>query len=140
MTENKKYIPPKEEIKPELKGTLRETDTRMIIDRKLREAGWDIENKNHVVTEEPTKTGRVDYLLKNRRGRPLGIIEAKRFSIEPEAAKQQALEYALSANAYNPNIGQEEIRHREPRKILEEIWKVEKDLTKQINKIRDFIK
>jgi len=94
MTENKKYIPPKEEIKPELKGTLRETDTRMIIDRKLREAGWDIENKNHVVTEEPTKTGRVDYLLKDRRGRPLGIIEAKRFSIEPEAAKQQALEYA----------------------------------------------
>jgi len=49
-------------------------------------------------------------------------------------------EYILSANAYNPNIGQEEIRHREPRKILEEIGKVEKDLTKQINKIRDFIK
>jgi len=49
-------------------------------------------------------------------------------------------EYILSANAYNPNIGQEEIRHREPRKILEEIGKIEKDLTKQINKIRDFIK
>jgi len=94
MMEKKKYIPPKEKIKPELRETLRETDTRMVIDRKLREAGWDIENKNHVVTEEPTKTGRVDYLLKDRRGRPLGIIEAKRFSIEPEAAKQQALEYA----------------------------------------------
>jgi len=93
MTENKKYIPPKEELKPELKVMLRETDTRMIIDRKLREAGWDIEDKNLVVTEEPTKTGRADYLLKDRRGRPLAIIEAKRFSIEPEAAKRQALEY-----------------------------------------------
>ena len=72
----------------------RETDARIIIDRRLREAGWDIEDKNQVATEEPTKTGRADYLLKDRRGRPLSVIEAKRFSIDPEAGKQQALEYA----------------------------------------------
>ncbi len=73
---------------------LRESDTRIIIDRKLREAGWDIEDKNQVTTEESTKTGRADYLLKDRRGRPLAVIEAKRFLIDPEAGKQQALEYA----------------------------------------------
>ncbi|MDA2922464.1 DEAD/DEAH box helicase family protein [Patescibacteria group bacterium AH-259-L07] len=74
----------------------RETDTRIIIDRKLREAGWDIEDKNQVSTEEPAKKGRADYLLKDRRGRPLAVIEAKRFSIDPEAGKHQALEYAKS--------------------------------------------
>jgi len=90
------YKPKKEEIKAEPKGVLRESDTRMIIDRKLREVGWDIENKNQVSTEEPAKRGRADYLLKDRRGRPLALIEAKRFSIEPEIGKQQALKYAKS--------------------------------------------
>lgn len=65
----------------------RETDARIIIDRKLREAGWDIEDKNQVATEELTRTGRADYLLKDRRGRPMAVIEAKRFSIDPEAGK-----------------------------------------------------
>lgn len=88
----KRYIPQEEKIRS--KAILRESDTRIIIDRKLREAGWNIEDKNQVATEESTKTGRVDYLLKDRRSRPLGVIEAKRFSIESETAKQQALEYA----------------------------------------------
>ena len=84
----------KEEIKAEPRGVLKESDVRMIIDRKLREANWDIEDKNQVTTEELTKVGRADYLLKDRRGRPLAIIEAKRFSIDPETAKHQAFEYA----------------------------------------------
>jgi type I restriction enzyme R subunit len=82
------YKPQKEKI------ILRETDTRMIIDRKLRDAGWDIENKSQVTTEESAKKGRADYLLKDRRGRPLAVIEAKRFLIDPEIGKQQAYEYA----------------------------------------------
>ncbi|MCD6096973.1 DEAD/DEAH box helicase family protein, partial [bacterium] len=73
---------------------LRESDTRMIIDRKLREVGWDIEDKNQVSTEELTKRGRADYVLKDSRGRPIAVIEAKRFSIDPEIGKQQALAYA----------------------------------------------
>lgn len=89
------YQPEKEEVKAEFpKGMLRESDTRMIIDRKLREAGWDIEDKNQIATEEPIKSGRIDYLLKDRRGRSIGILEAKRFSIDPTLGKQQALEYA----------------------------------------------
>lgn len=73
-----------------------ETDARIIIDRLLREAGWDIENKSQVSTEEITEDGRADYLLKNSRTQPLAIVEAKRFSIDPYSAKEQVKAYALS--------------------------------------------
>ena len=78
----------------------------MIIDRKFREASWDIENKNQVTTEELTKVGRSDYLLKDRRGRPLAIIEAKHFSIDPESAKQQAFTYAKDLQVMDKKIEQ----------------------------------
>jgi len=96
---NQFYKPQKEEIATQPKGVLRESDTRMIIDRKLRDAGWDIENKSQVTTEESAKKGRADYLLKDRRGRPLAVIEAKRFSMDPEVGKQQALDYAKGFQA-----------------------------------------
>jgi len=45
------YKSPKEEIKSDFdKNVMRETDSRMIIDRLLREAGWDIEDKNQVIS------------------------------------------------------------------------------------------
>ncbi len=99
-----------------------EADARIAIDDLLRQAGWDPADKSQVLTEvsvrdtswivaEPVPpysarpsrqtqdgdeipTGRVDYVLVDRRGRPLAIIEAKRSAIEPYAAKQQALPYA----------------------------------------------
>jgi type I restriction enzyme R subunit len=77
-----------------MNSQLRETDARIIIDRKLREAGWNIEDKNQVSTEDSTQNGRADYFLRDRRGRAIALIEAKRFSTEPVSAKQQALEYA----------------------------------------------
>ena len=76
-----------------------ETDARIVIDRLLREAGWDVENKSQVSTEEPSKDGRADYLLKNSRTQPLAIIEAKKFSVDPYSAKEQAKAYAASLNA-----------------------------------------
>ena len=76
-----------------------EADTRIIIDRLLRGAGWDIEDKSLVSTEEPSADGRADYLLKNHRTQPLAVVEAKRFSIDPYSAKQQTKEYALSLTA-----------------------------------------
>jgi len=96
--ENENYKPQEENftIEPPSGSVLRESDTRIIIDRKLREAGWNIEDKNQVSTEVTSKKGRADYLLKDRRGRPLAVIEAKRFSIDPEVGKHQALEYAKS--------------------------------------------
>ncbi len=66
-----------------------EADARIVIDRLLRGAGWDIENKAIVATEEPTADGRADYLLKNRRTQPLAVVESKRFSVDPYSAKQQ---------------------------------------------------
>ena len=81
------------------KKFLRETDARILIDRKLREAGWDPEDKNQVITEETSQAGRADYILKDSRGREIAVIEAKRFSVDPASAKQQALQYAESIKA-----------------------------------------
>ncbi|TSC66350.1 MAG: type III restriction protein res subunit [Candidatus Berkelbacteria bacterium Gr01-1014_85] len=71
-----------------------ETFSRVIIDRKLREAGWDIEDSNQVIFEDHGIAGRSDYILKDKQGRPLALIEAKGPDIDPYNAKQQALNYA----------------------------------------------
>ncbi len=44
-------------------------------------------------------TGRADYVLLSRNGRPLAVIEAKRTAIHPYVAKQQALPYAKQLQA-----------------------------------------
>jgi type I restriction enzyme, R subunit len=101
-----------------------EADARIVIDEMLRQAGWDPADKSQVLTEklvypqgglasgkfndlqgnaegaattadgDQVPTGRADYVLIDRRGHPLAIIEAKRTAIEPYTAKQQALPYA----------------------------------------------
>lgn len=71
-----------------------ETDARIVIDRLLREADWDIEDKAQVSTEEAAADGRADYLLKSTLTRPLAVVEAKRFSTDPYSAKAQARAYA----------------------------------------------
>jgi type I restriction enzyme R subunit len=76
-----------------------EADARIVVDRLLREAGWDIEDKSQVSTEEAAADGRADYLLKSTLTRPLAIVEAKRFSIDPYSAKEQARDYARSLAA-----------------------------------------
>lgn len=73
-----------------------EADSRMVIDKLLEDARWNIFNKAQVSTEEPSSDGRADYLLKNTRTQPLAVIEAKRFSVDPYSAKAQAREYAQS--------------------------------------------
>jgi len=47
---------------------------------------------------EPIR-GRADYVLYDRRGRPLAVIEAKKNAINPYVAKQQALPYAKALGA-----------------------------------------
>ena len=76
-----------------------EADARMLIDKLLEQAGWRITDKAQVSTEEPTADGRADYLLKDTRSRPLAVVEAKRFTIDPYTAKEQAKAYAQSLNA-----------------------------------------
>lgn len=79
---------------------MNETDARIVIDRLLREAGWDIEDKAQVSTEEASADGRADYILKDSNARPLAVVEAKRFSVDPYSAKQQARDYASSLPVY----------------------------------------
>lgn len=76
-----------------------EASARIVIDRLLREAGWDVENSAQVSTEEAAADGRADYLLKNQRTQPLTILEAKRFSTDPYTAKAQAKAYAVELGA-----------------------------------------
>jgi len=76
-----------------------EADARIKIDRLLREAGWNIEDNAQVSTEEAAADGRADYLLKNSRTQPLCVLEAKRFAVDPYAAKAQAKAYADSLPA-----------------------------------------
>jgi type I restriction enzyme R subunit len=88
-----------------------EADSRIVIDRKLREAAWDIEDKTQVATEEAVKDGRADYLLLDGRGRPLAVVEAKRFSKDPTTAKAQAEEYARSLKAPFIFLGNGEVTY-----------------------------
>jgi len=76
-----------------------EADTRIVVDRLLREADWDIEDKSVVSTEEAAADGRADYLLKNSRTQPLCVAETKRFSIDPYSAKTQTKDYAIGLGA-----------------------------------------
>lgn len=112
-----------------MKNHSTEADARIVIDDLLRLAGWDPADKSQVLTEysaygrdrfksgfvgdisggadgavltedgDHVPTGRADYVLQDRRGRPLAIVEAKRSAIEPYAAKQQALPYAKRIGA-----------------------------------------
>src|SRR3974390_3447772 len=76
-----------------------EADARILIDKLLEQAGWCITNKAQVSTEEAAADGRADYVLKDTKSRPLAVLEAKRFAIDPYTAKEQAKAYALSLNA-----------------------------------------
>lgn len=49
-------------------------------------------------------------------------------------------DYILSANAYNPNIGSEEIKHRSTKEILADIENIEKESNLFIGKVKDLLK
>lgn len=97
-----------------------EAQARIRINRLLEEAGWrlvDDENgkanvllENHVkITPreietwgedyEKTKNGALDFLLVDNFGRPLCVLEAKKESIHPVSAKEQARKYAKTVGA-----------------------------------------
>jgi len=104
-----------------------ESHARIVIDEKLRQAGWDPADLSQVRTEVPVRIelplvktppssygggqpipnpagkkyhlGRADYVLYDQRGRPLAVIEAKRSAIQPYAAREQALPYAKALGA-----------------------------------------
>ena len=75
-----------------------EAFSRVIIDAQLKDQGWNISDPNSIRFEYVLKIGRADYVLCDRYGRALAIIEAKRFSISPGEATEQAKAYAQELN------------------------------------------
>lgn len=74
---------------------LTEQDARIVINRRLQESGWVLEGQGkNVLTERHSEAGFMDYLLLDRNGRNLALIEAKKDSIDPYLAKVQARGYA----------------------------------------------
>ena len=72
-----------------------EAAARVKIDTQLKEQGWDLHDSNGVRYEVPLPDGcRADYLLCDRHGRALAVIEAKKASINPAEAEAQAKSYA----------------------------------------------
>lgn len=91
-----------------------EADARILIDQRLREAGWDLTDKHQVRTELSTSETaivsddvlaanrslmRIDYVLFSASGSPLAVVEAKKSGIDPYSARDQALVYAKSIGA-----------------------------------------
>lgn len=79
-----------------------EAYARQKIDEKLRESGWRLvdvaDNRRNVRLEHTTDNGREDYLLMDSKNFPMCVIEAKKPSINPLSAKEQARRYAESQN------------------------------------------
>ena len=72
-----------------------EAFSRVKIDALLADAGWNLTDGTSVLFEHALSDGsRADYVLCDRAGRPMAVIEAKRASVEPIAAQDQGLHYA----------------------------------------------
>lgn len=90
----------------------KEAKARLKINMLLSDAGWrllddengsanvDVENKVDIENPgddfENTRKGFVDYLLLDSNQKPIAVLEAKRESIAPLSAKEQARDYANS--------------------------------------------
>ena len=72
-----------------------EAFSRVLIDSMLTAQGWNVADTNAVRFEVVMSDGtRADYVLCDRNGRSLAVIEAKRFSVNPADATEQARGYA----------------------------------------------
>ena len=77
-----------------------EWDTRKIlIDEMLENVGWDFDRnvfREYSLHGMPTTTGTgyADYVLQDNSGRIVGVVEAKKTSVQPEAGRNQVEEYA----------------------------------------------
>ena len=71
-----------------------EAFSRVLIDKALEFSGWDLLDPRQVKFELHTGSGRADYLLQDKLGRVLCVLEAKREGLDPYDAKEQARGYA----------------------------------------------
>jgi type I restriction enzyme R subunit len=79
--------------------TQTEAFSRILIDKALEESGWNLLDPKEVQFEYHTLGGRADYLLKDRLGRVLCVLEAKREDRDPYDAKEQGRGYAENLKA-----------------------------------------
>lgn len=93
----------------------KEAQARIKINKLLEESGWRFEDskkgKANIRLEsgvkfsdlgddfENNKNGYIDFLLLDKDSRPLVVVEAKRESIDPLSAKEQARNYARNVGA-----------------------------------------
>jgi type I restriction enzyme R subunit len=81
---------------------LTEAETRKeLIDIMLKEAGWDIDNRDQVKLEHPldgfpnkSGKGRADYVLWDKKRNPIAVIEAKKTATDAVTGRHQAKLYA----------------------------------------------
>ena len=80
-----------------------EKQTRQeIIDKRLKKAGWNVDNPSQVISEHEVfhQTGTVsgvgysDYALLDKAGNPLVVVEAKKSSLDARQGREQAKQYA----------------------------------------------
>lgn len=72
-----------------------EAFSRVRIDAQLRDQGWDLENPNAVRYEYMLPDGtKADYVLNDRHGRAMAVLEAKRTSVSLAEGESQAVGYA----------------------------------------------
>jgi type I restriction enzyme R subunit len=73
-----------------------EAFSRVKIDAQLKDEGWEVTNPNAVRFEYVLPDGtKADYVLCDRNGRSLAVVEAKRASVNPPDAAAQAKAYAV---------------------------------------------
>ena len=72
-----------------------EAFARVRIDALLDDAGWNLTDGSSVLFEHALPDGtQADYVLCDRQGRPMAVLEAKRARIDPIAAQDQGRHYA----------------------------------------------
>ncbi|MBV9508855.1 MAG: DEAD/DEAH box helicase family protein [Caulobacteraceae bacterium] len=77
-----------------------EAVSRVVIDAQLRDAQWNLADGRSVRLESVLSDGtRPDYVLCDRHGRSLAVVEAKRMATDPLGAERQARDYAGQLDA-----------------------------------------
>ena len=76
-----------------------EAFSRVLIDEALKDSGWNLLDPQQVNFEISGSSGRSDYVLKDDRGLPLCVLEAKHEDLDPYDAKEQARGYAENLKA-----------------------------------------
>ena len=72
-----------------------EAFARVKIDALLQDAGWNLTDGSSVLFEHALSDGtQADYVLCDRQGRPMAVLEAKRASTDPITAQDQGRHYA----------------------------------------------